>query len=312
MRKLRFGSGKNAKEGTRVKRENPALSQGRLHAIYAPKAAAPKGKGDGKPGKCGQAYGAHCSRPGRKRNVRKRQRSLPMRENPNRGVRAELSSWQYAAPDAAKSANGHQKQFVLQTCGASPGTAKACATALDPRLWHGERRIDKKKRIPACAMFRSRNPKNSLQNGLGRKQRNGPLQVFAFEGVQSAFNSTQFPAKSTLPNPMQRPGSLLLHMSPKMAFHRRFLRTNSAGNKEPIRKDRLSCAKNCQYCENHMEKIFPAVQRRERTSERAKSWRRQRIVARALTTEQVRRACLFAKEKEQGSGGWPILCRRQK
>lgn len=157
--------------------------------IAAPKTAALKGKGDGKPGKCGQAYGAHCSRPGRKRNVRKRQRSLPMRENPNRGVRAEQPPWQYAAPDAAKSANGHQKQFVLQTCGASPGTAKACATALDPRLWHGERRIDKKKRIPACAMFRSRNPKNSLQNGLGRKQRNGPLQVLR----SKAFRAPSIP-----------------------------------------------------------------------------------------------------------------------
>lgn len=155
-------------------------------------------------------------------------------------------------------------------------------------------------------------PKEFIAKRSWQKTKKRSIAGFAFEGVQSAFNSTQFPAKSTLPNPMQRPGSLLLHMSPKMAFHRRFLRTNSAGNKEPIRKDRLSCANNCQYCENHMEKIFPAVQRRERTSERAKSWRRQRIVARALTTEQVRRACLFAKEKEQGSGGWPILCRRQK
>ena len=153
-------------------------------------------------------------------------------------------------------------------------------TALDPHLWHGERRIDKKKRIPACAMFRSRNPKNSLQNGPGRKQRNGPLQVSRSKAFRAPSIPRNFQPNPPCPNPMQRPGSLFLRMSPKMAFHRRFLRTHSAGNKEPLRKDRLSCANNCQYCENHMEKIFPAVQRRERTSERAKSWRRQRIVAR--------------------------------
>lgn len=190
MRKLRFGSGKNAKGGNARKARKPgAVTRTPACDIAAPKAAAPKGKGDGKPGKCGQASGAHCSRPGRKRNVRKRQRSLPMRENPNRGVRAEQHPWQYAAPDATKSVNGHQKQCVRQTCGASPGTAKACGTALDPRLWHGKRRIYKKKRIPACAMFKSRNPKNSLQNGLGRKQRNGPLQVLR----SKAFRAPSIP-----------------------------------------------------------------------------------------------------------------------